>query len=198
MKRLFTLAVVYLVLIAVPVSAKDLLETQLEKSLAVAVVRKSIISRGLANCKARNHRQTIHLLKTFLNHFKVSATPLEKRGYHCLALAYQSVGESAAATETIERTLTLFENSPIEQADFEYTAGIIAYRQDRKVLAVKHWQKARQLYLENNAAKQWLKTTFDLAFGYQKLGQIDRQQQLLLDIKSYKNKFANIQQFLFE
>ena len=193
MKRLFTLATISLILVTIPVSAKDTLESKkLEKSLAVAIVRNSLIQKGLNQCQIKNHHQTINLLKTFLNRYKVSATPLEKQAYSCLALAYQNTGELVAATETIERTLRLFKNTPSEQAELEYTAGIIAYRQNKKLLAIKHWKKARQLYLKNNAARKWLKTSFNLAVGYQKLGLVNKQRQLWLELKNYRNKFADI------
>lgn len=182
-QRLTPVIITLLLAVAFPSQAKTSDRDPLEDSLAVAVVRENIVFKGITACQAGEYGKAIQFLQTFLNPRKVVATPLEKEGFNCLASAYQNVGEEAKATETIIRAISLFENSPIELADFENTAGIIAYLQNRKILANKHWKKARQIYSTHNVDGEWAKTTLNLAKSYKELGDIRKYRQLLKELK---------------
>ena len=182
MNKLLTPVVISLLLLtAIPVRAKNLHQNQLENTKAV--VCDSLILKGINAYKAGNYHQAIRLLKNSLSHRKVVATPREIEALNYLALAYQEIEEESLATETIIRAKSLLEISDIELANLENTAGIIAYQQNKKVVANKHWKKARQLYLANNDAQNWAKATLNLAKNYRELGYIEKYQQLLKELK---------------
>ncbi len=184
MNQLLTLGVTtLLLLIAAPSQAKKINQDRLENTLTIAIVRDSIISRVITAYKAGNYPKTVQLLRKFLNPRRVIATPIEKEGLICLAIAYQKVGEEFQATETIVRAISIFDNSPIELANFENTAGVIAYQQNKKEVANQHWKKARQLYLTNDFIHEWAKTTLYLAKNYRELGRIDESEQLLKELE---------------
>ena len=153
----------------------------LEKS--VFIVRDNLILKGITAYKAGKYHQAVLLLSNFLNRRRVIATPVEIEGLSYLALAYQQIGEQIQATETIIWAISIFNNSPLELANLENIAGIIAYRQNKKVIANKHWEKARQLYLANNVVEAWAKTTLNLATNYKKLGELKKSQQLLSELE---------------
>lgn len=182
-QRLSLLVATILLTIAVPTQAINISGEPLEDSVAVEVVRENIISKGIKACKAREYLKAIQLLKIFLNPRKVVATAEEKKGFSCLALAYQNVGQEAKATETIIRAILFLENSPVELANFEKTAGIIAYQQNKKILANQHWKRARQLYLADKVNKERAKTTLILAKRYKELGYVKEYWQLLKELQ---------------
>lgn len=191
MNQLLTPAIITLLLFtAAPSRAKNLASTRSKDTSTITIVRESLISQGIVAYKARNYPRAVWLLKTFLNSRRVIVTPAEKEGFNCLALAYQKVGEQAEATETIVRVRSLFNNSPVELANLENTAGIIAYQQNKKVIANKHWEKARQLYSDNNIREKWTKTTLKLIKSYRELGDISKSQQLFRELKNYNYRLV--------
>ncbi len=201
MNQLLTSAIIFLFFLVLPGEAKNSGKTErLENAPVITKVRNSIISKGIAACKAEKYQKTIQLLSSFLNPRKVVLSAWEIEGLNCLALAYQKVGEPTRARKTILRAISIIEGSISQQqgkpnafessainslqlADLEYTAGIIAYQQNQKAIANQHWQKARQLYLTHKFTKDWAKTTLNLVKNYQELGNIQKSQQLLEELK---------------
>lgn len=184
MKRLlFTLTLTLLFFPVLAVDARERSAFDNLKDRQASIVRDSIIARGIESCRDKNHRKTVFFLKTFLNWRRVIATPVEKKAYICLALAYQSLGEAEVASKVVEGTLKRFHNSPVERANFEYTAGMVAYRQNRMIKAIEHWEAARQLYRTHNLPKAWRRTTFNLVNSYRQLRQLDKQRELLQQLK---------------
>lgn len=182
-KYLFVpLAVVLWVSMAIPSKAKscDRNQSGLEESLAIA--RDKLINRGILAYEAGYYFETVYLLRDFLNRRRIITTTLEKEGLNYLALAYQKIGKSHLATETITRAILVANNSSIELANFENTAGIIANQQNKKNIANNHWEKARQLYLANNFPEKWTEITFNLAQNHRYLGDYNKYQQLLQEL----------------
>lgn len=180
MNRLLTPIIVLLFFVTIPTEAKNFpTEVRLEDTLAIARVRNSIITKGIEACKTKDYSLAIQLLSTFLNSKRVVVSDREIKGLSCLALAYQMVGEPTQATNTITRAISIANSKTIELANLEYTAGIIAERQNRKEIAVRHWEKARQLFLANNVTHKWAKITLDLAEQYRERGDIRKYRQLL-------------------
>lgn len=183
-KRLTFVMVTLLLSIAAPTQGKNL-EPALEDTLAIATTRNSIVSKGIRAYKNHNYSRAVCLLKTFLNTRRVIANPLEKEGLNYLALAYQQVGKQTLATETIDRAISLFDNSTLELANLENTAGIIADRQNKKIIANQHWEKARQLYSANHLWDNWAKITIKIAQNHLELGNIAIYKQLLQELENY-------------
>ena len=156
---------------------------RLEESSTVSEIRSSIIERGIAACEAEHHIKAVQLLEQFfLNPRKVIATSLEIKGFACLAIAYQNVGQSAQAVATILQAISITDEATVELADLEYTAGIIADLQDQKAIAIAHWEKARQLYLAHKAGARWVTTTLNLAENYRDLGNVEKYRYLLQEL----------------
>ena len=171
-----------LLLTAVPADAKNSQQNYLENTKAV--VNNSLILKGIKAYKLGNYQKAIQLLDNSLSHRKVIVTSREIEAFNYLALAYQEVGKESLATNTIVWAKTFLKLSPIELAHLENTAGKIANRQNKKLVANKHWEKARQLYLDSNANKNWAKTTLNLANNYKELGYVNKYQQLLEELKT--------------
>ena len=183
MNKLLTPVVISLLLFAVPTNAKNSQQNHLENTKAV--VSNSLILKGINAYKLGNYQKAIQLLNNSLSRRKVIATPKEIAAFNYLAMAYQKVGKESLATNTIVWAKTFLMLSPIELAHLENTAGKIANRQNKKLVANKHWEKARQLYFDSNASKNWAKTTLDLANNYKKLGYVNKYQQLLEELNRF-------------
>lgn len=184
-KYLFVpLAATMLVSTATPSTATSCDRNQLDLDSTLAIVRHKLINRGLLAYKAGYYPETVYLLRDFLSRRRIIKTSLEKEGLNYLALAYQKMGKSDQAMETITRAILVANNSSIELANFENTAGIIANQQNKKNIANHHWEKARQLYLANNFTDKWTEITLDLAQNHRQLGDYDKYQQLLQELKS--------------
>ena len=181
-KHLFIpVAIISLFLIATPCKAKNSNQDKLNNTLAV--VREKLIKRGILAYKTGYYTETVYLLRDFLNRRRIIHAPLEKEALNYLALAYQKEGKSNQAMETITRGISVTNNSSIELANFENTAGIIANQQNKKTMANNHWEKARELYLVNNFPEKWTEITLNLAHNYQKLGNHNKYRQLLQELK---------------
>lgn len=182
--KLIRLVVVVLLLLNPAVSRAESIERNiLKKSPTVTKIRQGIISEGIAACEAENYFKAVQLLEKFLNQRKVIATSLETRGFGCLAIAYQYLGQPTRAVETVIQAISITDDSTIELADLEHTAGIIADRQRKKTVAIAHWEKARRLYLAHNISDRWADTTLKLAESYQELGNLAKSQQLLQELE---------------
>jgi len=188
---LIPIIVTLLLATATPGKAKNIDHNQLENTLAH--VRDKLINRGILAYQSGYYSEALHLLRNFLNPHRIITAPLEKEGLNYLALAYQSMGESTQATATITRAISITNNSLIELANLENTAGIIANQQNKQIIAIKHWEKARQLYLANNFLEKWTETTLNLAQNYRKLGDEQKYQQLLqeLAVTTHKHNQVN-------
>ena len=181
MNKLLTPIIISLLLLtAVPTQAKNLHQKYSENT---KIVRDSLILKGINAYKTGNYQQAIQLLKNSLSHRKVVATPREIAAFNYLALTYQEVGETSLATKTINWAISFLQLSPIELAELENTAGMIADRQNKKVVANQHWEKARQLYLVNSVDENWAKVTINLANNYRELGNVEKYQQLLKELE---------------
>ena len=162
-----SVAIVLLLLYSAATKAENsLAPKRLDDSPTVTEIRNSIVERGITACEAENYTKAVQLLEKFLNPRKVIATSLEIKGFACLAIAYQNVGQSTQAVATILQAISITDDATVELADLENTAGIIAERQNRKAIAIAHWEKARQLYLAHQVDKQWVTTTLNLAENY--------------------------------
>ncbi|MEM8675212.1 MAG: hypothetical protein AAGF83_15260 [Cyanobacteria bacterium P01_G01_bin.67] len=164
-----------------PSHAKNIHRDRLEEPLNL--VRKQLITKGISAYQAGYYPEAIHLLRDFLSRRRIITTPLEKEGLIYLALAYQQEGESSHATETITRAIFIANNSPIELARLENTAGIIAQQQAQTAVAIAHWEKARQLYLASNQWHKWSEITLKLAHNYHELGNNRKYQELLAELE---------------
>ena len=180
MKRILTpITLVFLFLIAVPSNAK-VSPKNFDDTLIV--VRNSLIARGIKAYKIGNYQKAVNNLDRFINRRRVIATHTEIAGYRYLALAYQKLGKEQLATQTITRAIAIFSHYPIELANLENTAGIIAKEQQQLAIATEHWKKARQLYLANNLKKEWSEITLKLAQSHRELGNIAKYQNLLAEL----------------
>lgn len=178
MKKLLTPIVISLLLLtAVPTKAKNLQQNHLENTKAV--VSNSLILKGINAYQLGNYQKAIQLLNNSLSRRKVIVTPREIAAFNYLAMAYQEVGKESLATNTIVWAKSFLKLSPIESAHLENTAGKIAYQQNKKLVANKHWEKARQLYLAHNIAENWVQVTLSLANNYRELGNVEKYQQLI-------------------
>lgn len=183
MNKLLTPIVISLLLLtAVPTKAKNVHQKYLENTKTI--VCDSLILKGMNAYKTGNYQKAIQLLNNSLSHRKVIVTPREIAAFNYLALSYQEIGETSLATKTISWAILFLKVSPLELADLENTAGIIAERQHKKLVANQHWEKARQLYLDRNDYRSWTETTLSLANNYQELGYITKYQQLLEELKT--------------
>ncbi len=182
-KLLTPIVIGLLLLTAVPTQAKNSHQKYLENT---KIVRDSFILKGINAYKIGNYQKAIQLLNNSLSHRKVIVTPREIEAFNYLALAYQEVGETSLATKTISWAILFLKLSPLELADLENTAGMIADRQHKKIVANQHWEKARQLYLANDDVQNWAKITLNLANNYQELGNVDKYRQLIEEL----NRFA--------
>lgn len=184
MNKLLTPIVISLLLLTpIPTQAKNSQQKYLENT---KIVRNSLILKGINAYQIGNYQKAIQLLNNSLSHRKVIVTPREIAAFNYLALAYQEVGETSLATKTISWAILFLKLSPIELADLENTAGIIAERQNKKLVANRHWEKARQLYLAHDVTENWAKVTLNLANNYRELGNDEKYQQLIEEL----NRFA--------
>lgn len=180
MNKILTPIVISLLLLtAVPTQAKNLERKYLENT---KIVRDSLILKGINAYQLGNYQKAIQLLNNSLSHRKIIVTPREIAAFNYLAMAYQEVGKESLATNTINWAKTFLKLSPIELANIENTAGMIADRQNKKVVANQHWEKARQLYLVHNVAENWAKVTLNLANNYRELGNVEKYQQLIEEL----------------
>lgn len=184
MKLIRFVVIMLLLLDSAVVKAESIEREILEDSPTIIEIRQNIISRGIAACEAKNYFKAVQLLEKFLNPKKVIATSLEIQGFGCLAIAYQNLGQPTRAVETVIQAISITDNSTVELADLEHTAGIIADRQQKKTVAIAHWEKARQLYLVHNINDKWVDTTLKLVKSYRELGNIAKSQQLLQELES--------------
>lgn len=128
----------------------------------IDIVREELITRGIAAYQAGYYPESRNLLRDFLNRRRLISTPLEKEGLIYLALAYQQVGDSIQASETINRAISLAQQSPLKLAHLEDIAGTIAQRQHQIHVAIAHWQRARHLYLINDNWSKWAEITLKI------------------------------------
>ena len=147
------------------------------------IVREQLIERGISAYKAGYYPEAVSLIRDFLSHRRLIQTPIEKEGLIYLALAYQQVGESAQATETINRAISIANHSPLELAHLWYTAGIISQQQHQTKMVIAHWEQARHIYDNNHKCQQWTEITLKLAEIYQGVGNQQRYQELLTEIR---------------
>ena len=155
----------------------------------INLVREELIIKGIAAYQAGYYPESRNLLRDFLSRRRLISTPLEKEGLIYLALAYQQVGDSIQALETINRAISLAKQSPLELAHLEDTAGTIAQRQHQTEAAIAHWQKARHLYLNSYNLPKWSEITLKIAQAQRKLGNIQLYQYLLAELEM--NQFAH-------
>ena len=190
MKRiLIPITLVFLFLTAIPSNAK-VSPKNFDDTLII--VRNSLIARGITAYKIGNYQKAVDNLNQFINTRRVIATPTEIAGYRYLALAYQKLGKEQMATKTIIRAIAIFGHYPVELAHLESTAGAIASEQQQTEIAVKHWEKARQLYLTNNFTKEWSEITFKLAKSYQELGNLAKSRKMLAELEQTNIDIADL------
>lgn len=183
--------IIILLLITVPVRAKSSVERKrLENTSAITRIRHGIISQGIAACEAGNYSAAVQLLEKFLNPYRIIVTSLETKGLNCLAIAYQNLDRPTLARETVRRAISIADRSTVELANLENTAGKIADRQNHRAIAIRHWEKARQLYLIHDLEEEWAKVTLQLAQNYRELGNVAKYRQLLQELGQLEQKSA--------
>ena len=184
--RAILMAIALVLMSILPSNAASIQRDLLTEPLDI--VRERLIIRGIAAYQAGYYTESRNLLRDFLSRRRLISTPLEKKGLIYLALAYQQVGDSIQASETINRAISLTNQLPLELAYLEDTAGTIAQQQHQIHLAIAHWQKARYLYLASHDLPKWAEITLKIAQNQLKLGNVELYQDLVAELEL--NQFA--------
>ena len=117
------------------------------------LAQSSLLQQGIELYETQRYSEAVEVWKTALNRDQKTDSSLDEAlTRHYLSLAYQQQGNWEKATETINQSLQLLNQTPVSPLQTEITAkalntqGRLQYLQGNAKIADQTWQQSAQLY----------------------------------------------------